>query len=610
MSVRGTAVYEHGQLMDSPSGVVENGRRSISRTSSAQSSFTSRVSQGSVATYRPNSNSPDSNRQHYLLSQHGTFETDSIGSASSMLFSNRKKSSRMSRQSGSGSLQSVDLDDEILVGDEKDLHEACKSGDMAVVEEMAKTGLDLNCRNKHDRTPLHWAAGNGQLDILKTLLDEGAAIDLRDKFGMDALLWSAWFGHTECTKYLLRVGASPTVRNKHGYCWLHCAAQNNHVDTIEILAEEMQEFGSNTVDDAGRSALHVACKYGRKRIAERLIQFGGDPLLADKSGSTSFHVAAKYGFHELVAVFVDAKCNLDLPNADAKTPLHIAAEEGKDLFCKELLAHGADVNAETPDEMSPLHYAVRSGHTETVEVLLENDADIDSGNRHNQTPLHLAVMGRSLEMTLVLLNAHADTNVPDARNEIALHIAAENGLTDIAEALLLTGSSVSLPDEKGKTPLDVAARGNYVTIVDMMIKAERYRQFLRLQVENHNHQAAKQNVSLKADGQAATQHFRMLLYRLASKYLKPIEWKQLAFYWGFTDKHLQAIEEQYTGNKSYKEHGHRMLLIWFHGFTYCAEENPVKGLYEGLAGIQKKELAELMRTKSSQISEEKNCCIS
>lgn len=44
------------------------------------------------------------------------------------------------------------------------------------------------------------------------------------------------------------------------------------------------------------------------------------------------------------------------------------------------------------------------------------------------------------------------------------------------------------------------------------------------------------------------------------------------------------------GTKSYREHGHRMLLIWLHG-VITAGENPIKGLYEGLVGIGRRDLA-------------------
>lgn len=46
----------------------------------------------------------------------------------------------------------------------------------------------------------------------------------------------------------------------------------------------------------------------------------------------------------------------------------------------------------------------------------------------------------------------------------------------------------------------------------------------------------------------------------------------------------------YKGTKSYKDHGHRLLLIWLHG-VLIARENPIKNLYEGLMGISRMDLA-------------------
>ena len=532
-------------------------------------------------------------------------ETDSIGSAGSIL---GKKMSSISSKASSLYNTSIDLDDEILVGDEREFHNSCRSGNFASAEKLVKSGIDINCRNKHDRTPLHWAAGNGHLEIIKLLLDEGAVIDACDKFGMDALLWSAWFGHKHCIQHMIHAGVSKSSRNKHGSTWLHCATQNNRLNVVEILAQEMQDFDIDTTDDSGRTALHIACKYGRKEIAALLIKASCTVTIKDKSGNTPMHTAAAHGFVDLVKLLAEAKCILEDTNSLQQTPLHVASQAGHAAFCKELLRYDIDVNCETDDEVCPLHLAVFDNHLNVCEILIEHGADVDAGNKHNQTPLHFAVVGNNLELANMLLKAGANPSVLDARSETPLHLAAENGLYDITEKLLLANSDHHAKDMKGKTPLDVAARGNYVTIVDMIIKAERLQLRLESSAQNVS-RSSLHGVSFKPDKSSNTQHFRTLLYRLASKYLKPVDWKQLAFYWGFTDRQRCAIEEQYTGSKSYKEHGHRMLLIWLHG-CLNRNENPVKGLYEGLVGIQKHELAELMRTKSTQSINTKPCVIS
>ncbi|MBN3313549.1 AKD1A protein, partial [Atractosteus spatula] len=156
--------------------------------------------------------------------------------------------------------------------------------------------------------------------------------------------------------------------------------------------------------------------------------------------------------------------------------------------------------------------------------------------------------------------------------------------------ILIAGVNLKLLDKQGKTSLDVAARGNHVNLVDMIIKADRFYKWENDNLNSDSSSWVGKHLSFRQDHRLETQHIRSVIWRLATKYLKPGEWKKLAHYWKFTEAHIRAIEQQWTGTKSYKEHGHRMLLIWLHG-VIVAGENPIKGLYEGLVGIARRDLA-------------------
>ncbi|XP_039268604.2 uncharacterized protein LOC120343479 [Styela clava] len=547
-------------------------------------------------------------------------DTDSIGSATSVIL---RAESRGSKSSGTHSVNMVDPDEEILVGDEKDLHSAARRGDSETVDELLELGTDINCRNETDRTPIHWAAGNGHVSVLKILLERDANIEAADKFGMNALLWASWFGHKVCVEMLLRAGAKSTAKNKNGFSFLHCAAQNNHIMVEHILTEDLQEFDRNITDDAGRTCLHVLAKHGRKEMLETFIALQCDVNAKDKAENTPLHLAAKNGFPELLSILVNAGTNIEEKNADNKTSLHLAAEEGKTEAIEELIRLGADVNAETEDEVCPLHLAVSGRHEEATIALINGGADVDAGNKHNQTPFHYAVIANKTSIVQILAMHNADANVQDARRETPLHLATENGYYEITEILLHCNMNLSLTDQRGKTPLDVAARGSYITIVDMILKAERHHLYLKSPHNqlNNGHpldnndfmddvlDGLPQDVSFKPDNSAETQHIRTILYKLATKYLKKDEWRKLAFQWGFTDSQVQAIEEQYTGERSYKEHGYRMLLIWLNG-CILRQENPVRSLFEGLVAIQRRDVAETIRSKANSLPPEKACVIS
>lgn len=59
------------------------------------------------------------------------------------------------------------------------------------------------------------------------------------------------------------------------------------------------------------------------------------------------------------------------------------------------------------------------------------------------------------------------------------------------------------------------------------------------------------------DGESFGKHMRELLWNLSRNQLDLQDWKKLARYWGFTEEHIKAIEHQYTGRTSYKEHCYR-----------------------------------------------------
>ncbi|XP_007440824.1 ankyrin repeat and death domain-containing protein 1B-like [Python bivittatus] len=138
----------------------------------------------------------------------------------------------------------------------------------------------------------------------------------------------------------------------------------------------------------------------------------------------------------------------------------------------------------------------------------------------------------------------------------------------------------------------------------MIIKAERY------YIWKQEHQCDDvSNLSFKQDHNMQTKQIRASLWNLAYNGLKMREWTKLAQFWKFTDEQIKAIEEQWTGKKSYKEHGHRMFLIWLHG-VLMAGQNPIKHLYEDLVSGGFQQLAEKFRAENNAGTESKKCSVS
>ncbi|XP_062860451.1 ankyrin repeat and death domain-containing protein 1A-like [Trichomycterus rosablanca] len=163
--------------------------------------------------------------------------------------------------------------------------------------------------------------------------------------------------------------------------------------------------------------------------------------------------------------------------------------------------------------------------------------------KNHTAALHIAVFNNCTEIVKILIDAGCDLGLFDYRLQTVLHIAAEHGYQNIAELILLAGVNLELLDKQKKTSLDIAARSNHVNVVDMIIKAD---QFHKWKQDCDAESFGIRNVTFKQDHRTETQHIRSILWKLATKYLKPGEWKTLAQHWHFTDAQIRAIEQQWT----------------------------------------------------------------
>ncbi|XP_058667592.1 ankyrin repeat and death domain-containing protein 1A isoform X2 [Ammospiza caudacuta] len=506
-----------------------------------------------------------------------------------------------------------------LLQSEKEFHDAAKRNDTARMEELIRRGVDIKAKNNAERSALHWAAGAGSVDAVRLLLDHGAPVDDEDSvqrplslacaahFGMNALLLSAWFGHLRVLQILVNAGAKINRVNRNGRNLLHCAAQRGHIQVMEFIMEDLEDMCVDETDKMDRTAFHLAAEHGQLEVVEFLIRLGCSHSAKDKEENTALHLAAKNGHLSVLEKIINVGVDLDEKNSEGLTALHLAAEGGHSHCVKLLVEVGADVNAQTQKKMNCLHYAALHGYEEIARVLMDAGIHTDALNHQNASAMHIAVLQNFPAMVKLFISAECDLDIPDNRQQTSLHIAAEHGRQDIAEMILIAGVNLKLTDKQGKTSLDVAARGNHTILVDMIIKADRFYKWEKDNLSSDSGSWVAKHLTFKQDHRLETQHIRSVMWRLATKYLKPGEWKKLAHCWKFTDDHIRAIEQQWTGTKSYREHGHRMLLIWLHG-VITAGENPIKGLYEGLVGIGRRDLAESIRKKANADSTSPRKC--
>src|SRR5215475_5715939 len=82
------------------------------------------------------------------------------------------------------------------------LIEAVKADDYVMVEELIKSGADLNQQDEQGWTPLNFAAGKGDLSIVKLLIDNGADIFKSGRDQRTSYMIALAAGRLSVAKYL------------------------------------------------------------------------------------------------------------------------------------------------------------------------------------------------------------------------------------------------------------------------------------------------------------------------------------------------------------------------------------------------------------------------
>uniref|UniRef100_A0A8C6K492 Uncharacterized protein n=1 Tax=Melopsittacus undulatus TaxID=13146 RepID=A0A8C6K492_MELUD len=447
-----------------------------------------------------------------------------------------------------------------VLPDEREFQYAAKMNNLETMEKLFKKNVNINAVDTLKRTAFHFAVARSHVSVVDFLLHHKARLDMADQHGLTVIHLAAWTGNLDIMRKLVKAGADQKAKNEEGMNVLHFAAQNNSVKIVDYVLQDLHLNDLNKPDRKGKKPFLLASEKGHVDMINNLITLKLFTSEKDKEGNTALHLAAKNGHTEVVKILLEQWGEINDLN---------------EVRAQNLLKYIESIIFPPQQKNSPLHLAVISNQLPVVKSLLDANHDINSLNHRQETPLHLA---------------------------------ADLGNVELVEVLLKAGCDLRAADKHGKTALAVASRSNHALIVDMIIKAERY-YGMKQEHLVHSDDGPDFSLTFKQDHSTQTKQIRSSLWNLAYNQLNPQEWKKLALFWKFTGEQIRAIEEQWTGKKSYKEHGNRMLLIWLH-VMLLAGQNPIKHLYEDLVEAGFQPLAENIRAASSTGMGSRKCVIS
>jgi len=247
------------------------------------------------------------------------------------------------------------------------------------------------------------------------------------------------------------------------------------------------KFGTdiNAVDKDGWAPLHTALWYGRKGLAQLLLERGAkvdafiaaglgrvervrraletDPTWLGKEGpggTQLIHWAILGRQRELIELLLAQGVAVDQRGSSMlSTPLQLAARQGSRDVVTILLAGGADIRALDKGGMSVMHYAAESGDAAVCKLLMARGAEADLVAGGWRTPLHVAAGEGNVAIVRLLLDSGVDAAAGKANTYPPVTMAAFGGHAEVVELLLKRGAELNPKDEHGRTPLAAAVMG-------------------------------------------------------------------------------------------------------------------------------------------------------
>ena len=218
-----------------------------------------------------------------------------------------------------------------------------QNGTLRLVREMLQCGeIDLNSRDRFERTLLHTTSYQNEASVVRFLINKRADPHANDCWRETALHIAAYSGHEEIVRDLVEANSRLDARDRSGYTPLHAAAKGKNQAVVRYLIK--------------KNAALEAC---------------------NQEGRTPLHIATLFGRMSNTHVLMICQANVDAVDMYGETPLHKAAIFGEGLIAEQLLQHGANMRAvdnagKTARDLASRHHAyapIREGRIRIVSAI-------------------------------------------------------------------------------------------------------------------------------------------------------------------------------------------------------------------------------------------------
>lgn len=239
-------------------------------------------------------------------------------------------------------------------------------------------------------------------------------------------------GRVDLLRYFIEIGVSPNTASYDGTSALIYAAQNNHLEAVNLLINKGANVNAKPYN--GNTALHVASRYNNDSIAEILILNKANVNATNEYGSTPLHLSAGYGYPFLTQLLIYYGAAVDTTDNYGNTPLLASIYAGANITSQILIENGANVNKPDKKGYTPLMVAAQFNDTILTNILISYGADLNKRNNDSISALAIAIQFSANDVAKKLIEFGA-AKKEFTRSKTYSQLALLNGNSGVTQSL-------------------------------------------------------------------------------------------------------------------------------------------------------------------------------
>jgi ankyrin repeat protein len=346
---------------------------------------------------------------------------------------------------------------------------ATKKNNITAVKKLIQMGVNLNIKNKENKSALFISYEKDNDKCFEILLDSGAKLDqqiLLDSFTDNKIITPRRIiEKLEYSHQYLSEGDEI-----YGYTPLMNAVSKNDMPLTKLLLKKGVEV--DTKNAAGETALTIAAKHDFIPICKELIRNGADPTIVDTDNNFALlYISWKENPRLITNIY---KIWASRQKEDKTLPLNLTLNHLLCLSGSDNIDSNQDLNQLDILKRSILHFATIKNNVNAINIICtQNPKLIDQVDINGCAPIHYAFANGCYQSAAALIenNARTDIVCKNGKN-LAIFASEAKIATTIKTALLelISFSGIDEYDNLGNNPIKTAISSGNISFLKVLIK--------------------------------------------------------------------------------------------------------------------------------------------